>query len=68
MKGETSINMEKGINREKSLELKDYLNDGYFTKHQWESYLFQINAVRKLVSLKEKVLEIGCGGVLLEQY
>lgn len=54
--------MEKGINREKSLELKDYLNDGYFTKHQWESYLFQINAVRKLVSLQEKVLEIGCGG------
>ncbi len=54
--------MEKGVEREKNLSLADYQNDGYFTRHQWESYFFQVSSVRNLVRCGGNILEIGCGG------
>ncbi len=54
----------KGEEREKSLCLKDYLSDGYFSNRQWESYLFQVKAVKKLIN-KGTVLEIGAGGGII---
>ena len=51
----------RGTEREKGLPLSAYMSDGYFTTTQWESFRFQVKAVKGLLD-KGTVLEIGKGG------
>lgn len=51
----------RGTEREKGLPLQAYMADGYFSSTQWESFRFQVKAVKGLLD-KGTVLEIGQGG------
>lgn len=59
------MSIDIGAEREKTLLIDDYLNEGYFTKTQWMSYFNQVIFVKKcadkLNKVNIRVLEIGKG-------